>query len=141
MVESAGIQVIANYLFGLPGDNYASMQKTLDLSLELCTTAWNGYPVIPLPGSSIYADAIKRQYKIPSHYSGYSFLGYDTLPLPTADLSPEEILEFRDKAYTKYHTYKPFLDKVENRFGSVARENIERMARVQLKRNILESRS
>ena len=141
MVESVGIEVIANYLFGLPGDNHVSMQKTLDLSLELCTTAWNGYPVIPLPGSSIYKNAVEKRYKLPTTYSGYSFLGYDTLPLATAELSPEEILRFRDEAYARYHTYKPFLDKVENRFGAMARENIESMARIKLERKILDSES
>ena len=41
-VHSADIEIIANYLFGLPADTLETMQKTLDLGLELNTTAWNG---------------------------------------------------------------------------------------------------
>jgi radical SAM superfamily enzyme YgiQ (UPF0313 family) len=54
MIEEEGIEVIANYLFGLPADSHDSMNTTLELGLELCTMAWNGYPVIALPGSALY---------------------------------------------------------------------------------------
>jgi hypothetical protein len=40
-VHEAGIEIMANYIFGLPGDTKESMQKTLDLSKELCTLGWN----------------------------------------------------------------------------------------------------
>ncbi len=59
-IEESGIEVIANYLFGLPGDSFESMNRTLQLSLELCTTAWNGYPAMALPGSQLYKEARKK---------------------------------------------------------------------------------
>ena len=65
MIEEAGIEVIANYLFGLPTDNVDSMQKTLQLSLDLCTMAWNGYPVMALPGSELYKRAKEAGEKLP----------------------------------------------------------------------------
>ena len=40
------VEIIGNYLFGLTGDTKESMQKTLDLSLELRTVAWNAYAVM-----------------------------------------------------------------------------------------------
>jgi radical SAM superfamily enzyme YgiQ (UPF0313 family) len=141
MIEEADIDVIANYLFGLPGESQSSMMKTLDLGLELCTAAWNGYPVIPLPGSSLYKSARAAGQALPKYYSGYSFHGYETLPLETENLKPREILEFRDKAFITYHTYTPFLDKVKNRFGDVATKNIEKMLAVKLKRKLVEEHS
>jgi hypothetical protein len=42
-VEDAGIDVIANYIFGLTGDTHETMQQTLDLSIELNTAMWNAY--------------------------------------------------------------------------------------------------
>ena len=82
MIEASGIEVIANYLFGLPSDNIQTMQTTLDLGLELCTAAWNGYAVMALPGSDLYRHAREQGHPLPKDYAGYSFYSYDTLPIP-----------------------------------------------------------
>ena len=57
-VHDAGIEVMANYIVGLPGDTHESMQKTLDFSLELCTSGWNTYAAMALPGSQLYKNLI-----------------------------------------------------------------------------------
>ena len=136
-VHDAGLGVIANYLFGLTGDNMESMQKTLDLGLELNTIAWNGYAVMALPGSKVYKDAIKAGFELPNDYIGYSFHSYETKPLPTEHLTPAQILKFRDDAWMKYHTHPPFLEKMEKLHGKKIRQNIEDMAKIKLKRKIL----
>ncbi len=53
-IHQCDIDVIANYIFGLPTDSQKSMRETLDLSLALCTSAWNAYPAMALPGSDLY---------------------------------------------------------------------------------------
>jgi radical SAM superfamily enzyme YgiQ (UPF0313 family) len=136
-VHSADIEVMANYIFGLPGDTKESMQKTLNLSKELCTFGWNAYATMALPGSQLYKNAVLNNIPLPDTYEGYSFHGYNTLPLPTKTLSPAEILEFRDKAFEEYHLYPPFLDKIKNKFGQIAIDNIVEMLKVKLKRKII----
>ena len=136
-VHDADIEIIANYLFGLPGDTFESMQKTLDLGLELCTIAWNAYAVMALPGSGLYKEAIEKGFELPDDYAGYSFYSYNTMPLPTEKLLPSEILKFRDEAFTTYHTHKPFLDKIHRKYGKTAPKNIKDMTYIQLKRKIL----
>ena len=136
-VQDAGLGVIANYLFGLTGDTMESMQKTLDLSLELNTIAWNGYAVMALPGSKVYKEAINAGYELPTDYVGYSFHSYETKPLPTEHLTPAQILKFRDDAWMKYHTHPPFLEKMEKLHGKKIRQNIEDMTKIKLKRKIL----
>ena len=37
---------MANYMYGLPGDDEKTIEKTFNLSLELCTAGWNTYPAI-----------------------------------------------------------------------------------------------
>ena len=138
MIEEAGIEVIANYLFGLPTDNVDSMQKTLQLSLDLCTMAWNGYPVMALPGSELYKRAKESGEKLPERYEEYSFHGYHTSPLPTKELEPNQILAFRDNAFTTYHNYPRFIEKVRNRFGDIAVNNIKDMLTVTLSRKLVE---
>ena len=136
-VHDADIEIIANYLFGLHGDTFESMQKTLDLGLELCTIAWNAYAVMALPGSGLYKEAIEKGFELPDDYAGYSFYSYNTKPLPTEKLLPSEILKFRDEAFTTYHTHKPFLDKIQRKYGKTAAKNIKDMTYIQLKRKIL----
>ena len=136
-VHDADIEVMANYIFGLPSDTKETMKKTFDLSKDLCTAGWNTYAAMALPGSQLYKTAIEKQYTLPEDYAGYSFHAYNTQPLPTEFLTPEEVLEYRDQCFTDYHLYEPFLRKIENRFGIDAVENIKIMTKVKLKRKIL----
>ena len=137
-VHDADIEVMANYIFGLPGDTKESMQKTLDLSKELCTFGWNAYAAMALPGSKLYKEAIKNNIPLPKSYEGFSFHGYETLPLPTETLTASEVLAFRDKAFEEYHLYPPFLKKIQNKFGKTAVDNILDMLKVKLKRKIVQ---
>jgi radical SAM superfamily enzyme YgiQ (UPF0313 family) len=137
-VHAADIEVMANYIFGLPGDTQESMQKTLELSKELCTFGWNAYAAMALPGSQLYKNAVMNDVLLPDTYEGYSFHGYDTLPLPTDTLTGAEVLAFRDKAFDEYHSYTPFQEKVKAKFGQVAVDNINEMLKVKLTRKILE---
>jgi len=136
-VHNADIEVMANYIFGLPGDTKESMRKTLEFSKELCTFGWNAYAAMALPGSQLYKTAVEKGILLPNTYEGYSFHGYETLPLPTDTLTAAEVLDFRDKAFEEYHSYPLFLEKVKNKFGQTAVDNINEMLKIKLKRKIL----
>ena len=128
---------MANYIYGLPGDTKETIKKTYDLSLDLCTTGWNTYAAMALPGSQLYKDAIEKNYELPKTYEGYSFHSYETLPLPTETLSSAEVIKLRDDNFIKYHSHKPFLKKIEKKFGKIAADNILEMTKIKLKRKIL----
>jgi len=136
-VHDADINVMANYIYGLPGDTKETIKKTYDLSLDLCTTGWNTYAAMALPGSQLYKDAIEKNYELPKTYEGYSFHSYETLPLPTETLSSAEVIKLRDDNFIKYHSHKPFLKKIEKKFGKIAADNILEMTKIKLKRKIL----
>ena len=137
-IHDAGINVMANYIFGLPGDTLQSMRSTLDLSKELCTLGWNAYAAMPLPGSKLYKDATLNGHDLPETYEAYSFHGYETQPSRTEDCSAAEILDFRDKAFVEYHAYEPFLKLVEEKYGLKQVQNIQEMTKIKLKRRIVE---
>jgi radical SAM superfamily enzyme YgiQ (UPF0313 family) len=138
-VHAADIEIMANYIFGLPGDTQESMQKTLELSKKLCTVGWNAYAAMALPGSQLYKTASEQGIPLPNTYEGYSFHGYDTLPLPTETMSAAEVLAFRDKAFEEYHSYPPFLERIKAKFGQIAVDNINEMLKVKLRRKIIEN--
>jgi len=135
-VHGADINVMANYIYGLPGDTKETINKTLQLSLDLCTAGWNTYGAMALPGSQLYKNALDKGIELPENYEGYSFHSFETLPLPTETLSAKEVITLRDEAFTKYHTHKPFLKLIENKFGKIASDNILQMTKIKLKRKI-----
>ena len=137
-VHQADIDVMANYIFGLPGDDERTIKKTFDLSLDLCTAGWNTYAAMALPGSLLYKNAKKNKTPLPTSYEGYSFHSYETLPLPTEKLKAKDILKMRDEAFIKYHTNRKFLSLIEKKFGLDAVNNILSMTKIKLKRKIIE---
>jgi radical SAM superfamily enzyme YgiQ (UPF0313 family) len=138
--RASGMNVISNYIFGFPGDTNETMQQTLDLALELCTEMANMYPCQALPGSPLYYEAKAKGWPLPDSYAGYAFLSYESQPLPTKHLSAAEVLKFRDDAWHKYFSHEPFLALVERKFGAQERRNVEEMAKIRLKRKLLENR-
>ena len=135
-VHEADINVMANYIFGLPGDTKETVKKTFDLSLELCTAGWNTYSAMALPGSFLYKKALDEGKQLPDTYEGFSFHSYETLPLSTDKLSAKEIITLRDEAFNQYHNHKPFLNLIEKKFGKEAANNIVDMTKIKLKRKI-----
>ena len=135
-VHEADINVMANYIFGLPGDTKETVKKTFDLSLELCTAGWNTYGAMALPGSFLYKKALDEGKQLPDTYEGFSFHSYETLPLSTEKLSAKEIITLRDEAFNQYHNHKPFLNLIEKKFGKEAANNIVDMTKIKLKRKI-----
>ena len=140
-VHDADIDVMANYMYGLPGDDKESIKKTFELSIELCTSGWNTYPAMALPGSLLYKQGVENGIEMPKSYSGYSFHAYDTICLPTEKLKAWEILRLRDDAFIDYHSNPKFLDKIKNRFGNKAVENVKEMSKIKLTRKIVEENS
>jgi radical SAM superfamily enzyme YgiQ (UPF0313 family) len=137
-VHDANIEVMANYMYGLPGDNYETIKKTLDLSIKLCTSGWNTYPAMALPGSALYKEAVNKNIDLPDSYSGFSFHAYDTICLPTNELKSWEILKLRDDAFFQYHTNTKFLDRIKLKFGRKAVVNILKMTKIKLRRKLIE---
>ncbi len=137
-IRDHGINVAANYIFGLPEDDYASMQQTLDLAIEMNTEMANFYSAMAYPGSPLYGIAKKEGWKLPETYAGYSQHSYYTQPLPTKHLSAEQVLAFRDEAWLKYHTYPDFIRLLRDKFGDSAAEETLRSTKIRLKRKILE---
>ena len=138
-IRDHGINVAANYIFGLPEDDLVSMQETLNLALELNTEMANFYSAMAYPGSPLYGTAKKEGWKLPQTYSGFSQHSYLTQPLPTKHLSAEQVLAFRDKAWIEYHTNPNFLNLLKEKFGARAAEETLKSTKIKLKRKILET--
>jgi radical SAM superfamily enzyme YgiQ (UPF0313 family) len=137
-IREHGINVIGNYIFGLPEDDLKSMQMTLDLAMEMNTEEANFYSAMAYPGSPLYGIAKKEGWKLPSSYEGFSQHSYGGQPLPTKHLTAEQVLAFRDEAWMKYHTSPKFLELIKRKFGATAVDETVKSTAIKLKRKILE---
>lgn len=133
-VQSAGIYVIGNYIFGLPEDDMDTMQETLDMALALNCEFANFYSAMAYPGSELYQIAIKEGWPLPENWSGYSQHSVDTLPLPTKYLSAGEVLRFRDNAFHVYFNDTNYLKMITQKFGIETTQHIKEMTSHKLER-------
>ena len=112
-MRDAGINVAANYIFGLPEETKESLEFTYNFAEETNTEMVNFYSAMAYPGSPLYLESKKNNVLLPKTYSGYSQHSYDTQNLPSKHLSAAEILAFRDKSWDKYHTNPKYLKLLE----------------------------
>jgi len=127
-VRAAGINVIGNYLFGLPEDDVESMQATLDIAMELNCEFANFYCAMAYPGSQLYDIALKEGWRLPEGWNSYSQHSVDTLPLPTNHLPASEVLRFRDEAFHTYFSNPMYLDSIAEKFGAETVQHIREMS-------------
>ena len=138
-VRDMGFYVGANYIFGLPDDNYDSMKETLDLSLRVNSEWANFYSGMAYPGSQLYPMAKNKKWALPDDENGPGWIGYSqhsyqTLPLRTEHIKGSEVLEFRDKAFDAYFKSQDYLSMVGKTFGEQTVSHIEKMSSHKLKR-------
>ena len=141
LIEEHKINVISNFIVGLPNDSYETMLTTLQLALELNTAMMNVYPCMKLPGSQLYSDASKNKEDLPKKYQEFAFLSYDSKPSGTKYLSNKDVINFRDYFWKTYFSNPFYLEKIEKLFGIKQRDNVEEMASHKLKRKIIEESS
>jgi anaerobic magnesium-protoporphyrin IX monomethyl ester cyclase len=140
-IQTAGISVIGNFIFGLPDDDLQTMQQTLDLAIELNCEFANFYSAMAYPGSPLYQMAVENGWELPARWSGFSQHSYDCLPLRTKKVSSAEVLEFRDRAFDRYFRSKRYLGMITQKFGWDTRASVEQMTKHTLRRQIVENLS
>ena len=136
MTYDAGQSIISNFIFGLPEDDIETMRETLELAKEINGEYANFWAAMAYPGSDLYDQALKENWKLPDCWHGYSQYAYETIPLSTKYLSGAEVLRFRDDAFQEYFTNPAYLEKIRRKFGGAAERAVIEMTRKKLKRKI-----
>jgi len=135
-IQDAGINVIGNYIFGLPDDTFESMQDTLDLAVKANCEFANFYVAMAYPGSKLYEVTVASGGRLPDSWIGYSQHSYECTPISTEQISSAEVLKFRDDAFVKYFTNNAYLKLVEKKFGKEVLTHINRMMEIKLPRKL-----
>lgn len=139
LIEAAGINVISNFIFGLPSDDLVSMQETLDLACELNTAFANFYVCQAYPGSALYDEAVAKGWTLPETWAGYSQHNYWTRPLDTEHVDAATVLRFRDEAFVTYFSNPAYQMMIHEKFGWETLAHINKMLTYKLKRKLLEA--
>lgn len=134
-IQDAGINVLANYMFGLWDDTFETMEETLNFAKRLNTEFANFYSVMAYPGSKLYEKAINKGFVLPKEWAHYSQHSPYQIPLPTKELSPIEVLKFRDYAWKCYFENPKYHKMIEEKFGKKVLKHIEYMTSKELYRD------
>ncbi len=131
MTREAGINIIGNFIFGLPNDNYGTMSETLQWAKEKNLEYVNFYVAMPYPGSQLYTDTPSED--LPPTWEAYDQFSPNCKPLPTKYLTSREVLNFRDIAFRSYFDRPEYLKMIEDKFG--AEKEIKEMLKWDMTRN------
>ena len=138
-IQDAGINVIGNFIFGLPDDDEKTMKMTLDLAIQCRPDFANFYSAMAYPGSALYKQAIEKGWTLPETWRGYSQHNDDCRPLDTEHVSGKTVLAYRDEAFRKFFSDRGYLDHVFDKFGAEAEDHVHKMLSYRLKRKLLEA--
>jgi len=134
MTYRLGMHICSNFIFGLPEDDFDSMNETLKLMLDINAEWANIYCAMAYPGSRLYEIALDNEWPLPKSWAGYSQYAYETLPLPTRYLTGGQVLSFRDYAFQTYYNNPLYLNIMDKKFGPETVSHIQKMASKKLKR-------
>ena len=136
MTKDNGINCLGNYMFGFWEDDLSTMQETLDFAKELNCEFANFYCVSAFPGSPLYDEMKEKGIELPTNYLGYAQMSKEFKPLPTKYLKAEDVLRFRDNAFSEYFKNLPYLSMMKEKFGKDVVKEIQNMTKITLERNI-----
>ena len=117
MTRDAGINIMANFMFGLPGETEDDWQASLDMAVRENFEFVNFYVALPYPGSEWYASLKEK----PTDWSRFNQFSPDICADP-------KVVRFRDEAYHSYITRPEYLSMVKSKFGEKAEDHIKEMA-------------
>jgi anaerobic magnesium-protoporphyrin IX monomethyl ester cyclase len=100
LARAAGIKTAGHFIFGLPGDSEAAMEKTLKLARRLRLDVAQFYSAVPFPGSRLYDEALEKGWIETGDFTSFS-QSSSVMHLP--GLQPEIVDRNRAAAYRQFY--------------------------------------
>ncbi len=115
MTRKAGINIIANFMFGLPGETEQTALDTLQWAKDNLFEFANFYVALPYPGSEWYEDT-----KYNRSWEDFN----QCRPLRDSD---EAMFLFKEKAFREYFNNPAYLEMIKSKFGTQGVNQIKEM--------------
>jgi len=106
--HQVGINIIGNFMYGLPSDYIISMRETLEFAKSLNLEFVNMYACEPMVGSELYK-------------------GEDWTKFGQFNTNQTETKKFTDNAFKEFFTDQNYLDHIRNKFGEQSVKTIKDM--------------
>lgn len=135
-IQASGINVIGNFIVGLPDDTSETMEDTYQLAATLNCEFINIYSGMLYPGSPLYTQAIRDGRDVSSDWRTYSQHNEFCLPMGSVTVSPVKVLAFRDSFFDRYFSRPEYLDMIRSKFNEAAVAHVEEMLKYHLPRNL-----
>ena len=116
MTRDASINIIANFMFGLPGETEDDRNASLSLAIRENFEYVNFSVALPYPGSDWYNSLEEK----PTDWSSFSQFS------PNICADPK-VVSFRDNAFQDYFSRPEYLSMIKGKFGEKAERHIKEM--------------
>jgi anaerobic magnesium-protoporphyrin IX monomethyl ester cyclase len=104
--REAGLQTMGFFIFGMPEENEATMEKTIQLALELDPDLAHFMLATPYPGTEMY-DVIKKYGNIfANEWEDYAIQS-DKARFTMPDYDPDVVVRKWKEAYRRFYLYRP----------------------------------
>ncbi|NJD54146.1 MAG: radical SAM protein [Candidatus Methanoperedens sp.] len=103
MVKDAGIKVNCSFIFGLPGENWETVNDTINFVRQTLPTGAQFNVVAPYPGTKLYDIAMEKGW-ITKKTDFRSMFQHESI-MRTDELTTEELESARKKAYKAIYFY------------------------------------
>ncbi len=98
--RKAKIFSFAFFILGYLGENKETMEKTIQLAMEVDPDYAAFYPAVPYPGTPFYRECVNRGWVKTRDWSKYDYSHY---VIENHVLRPEIVLPLKTKAYRKFY--------------------------------------
>jgi radical SAM superfamily enzyme YgiQ (UPF0313 family) len=102
--KELGVKYHLTFTFGLPGETWESIQKTISLAVELDPDSLQFSIVTPFPGSKYFEMLDKKGYILSKNWEEYD--GYNRAVIQTDSLSREDLEKALVKANRRWKRHK-----------------------------------
>lgn len=109
IAKNVGLDVWGFFMIGLPGETRESVEKTVNLAIDLDLDIAKFYITTPLPGTELFEDWKSKDYIKDFDWSKYSFYNEPIYEHP--NIPPSELLELHKYCFRKFYFRPKYIFK------------------------------
>jgi anaerobic magnesium-protoporphyrin IX monomethyl ester cyclase len=106
--KAAGLQTMGFFIFGMPGDNEETMEKTIQLALELDPNLANFMLAAPFPGTVMYDQIMEGGEVFADNWTDFAIHEQKSrFTMHDGVYDPELVIKKWREAYRRFYLYRP----------------------------------
>ncbi len=115
LAKKNGLEVVAYYVLGLPGESKKSIKKTINLADKLDTDFAQFYCAVPYPGCDLYEEAKAENWLNTNDWAKFE-QSYSVLDMD--GITAKAVMSFRKTAYLRFYFHPRRIYKILKRIKS-----------------------